>query len=49
MLATRPCFQCIPIDIMAFGSASVTIVAPDLNRNCQLNPDLRQERKASEM
>ena len=48
MLATQPCIQYILIDVMAFGRASVTVVVPDLNRNCQLNPPLHQERKASE-
>ena len=48
MPATQPCFQYIPINTTDFGSASVTVVVPDLNRNCQLNPHLHQERKASE-
>jgi hypothetical protein len=48
MPATQLCFQYILIDTTDFGSASVTVVVPDLNRNCQLNPHLHQERKVSE-
>lgn len=48
MPATQLCFQYILTDTTDFGSASVTIVIPDLNGNCQLNPHLHQEHKASE-